>query len=202
MLLAGWIASTAAAQTEPATEHAQALHPTRALLGVNARFNGYAQTSDDALWGRREYWATPAEVIARAAGDCEDLAIAKFFALLEHGVAEDRLRLLVGSIWLPERRAIEGHMVLAYYPAPDADPLILDNVERRILPLSQRRDLALVAAFNRTGWWTMASGSTQYRGPTIPLANWHAMMARYLGTARVDAEAAPSSEGRFAAVPP
>ncbi|MFN0183252.1 MAG: transglutaminase-like cysteine peptidase [Aquabacterium sp.] len=152
-----------------------------ALAQVNTRFNAYAQVPDQALWGRREYWATPAETSARGAGDCEDLAIAKYFALLEHGTAEDRLRLVVARLWLPHRRAIEDHMVLAYYPAPGGDPLILDNVERRILPLSRRQDLVAVAGFNRMGWWSVGPGVEQFRGPVVPYADWHDMLARHRG---------------------
>jgi predicted transglutaminase-like cysteine proteinase len=171
--------------------------PADMLLIVNARFNGYVQASDEVLWGRREYWATPAEVVSRAAGDCEDLAIAKFFALLERGVPEERLRL----VWLPQRRAIEGHMVLAYYPASGAEPLILDNVEHRILPLSRRTDLLALAAFNRTGWWSVRSGAAQFRGPVVPYPHWHEMMARHVGATQPGEAAPAAGQTSYSAIP-
>lgn len=41
-------------------------------------------------------------------------------------------------------------MVVAYYPAPDAEPLILDNLLTTILPASERPDLIPVFSFNAT----------------------------------------------------
>lgn len=46
------------------------------------------------------------------------------------------------------QQRIENHMVLAYYPTPGADPLILDNLNPRVLPASQRSDLVPVFSFN------------------------------------------------------
>ena len=42
----------------------------------------------------------------------------------------------------------QAHMVLAYYPAPNAEPLILDNLENQVKPASQRSDLIPVYSFN------------------------------------------------------
>ena len=39
-------------------------------------------------------------------------------------------------------------MVLAYYPAPGSEPLILDNLEDRVKPASERADLVPVYSFN------------------------------------------------------
>jgi len=39
-------------------------------------------------------------------------------------------------------------MVLAYYPTPDADPLILDNLTGEIKPVLQRPDLMPVYSSN------------------------------------------------------
>jgi hypothetical protein len=42
----------------------------------------------------------------------------------------------------------QAHMVLAYYPEPNAEPLILDNLENQVKPASQRPDLIPVYSFN------------------------------------------------------
>ncbi len=46
------------------------------------------------------------------------------------------------------RRLNQAHMVLAYYPAADGEPLILDNLEDSVRPASQRTDLVPVYSFN------------------------------------------------------
>ena len=123
---------------------ARAERETAMLAIVNRYFNRARFVSDIEHWGVDDYWATPAELIASDGGDCEDYAIAKYFALKELGIPRARLRITyVRSLLLKQ-----AHMVLAYYPTPQADPLILDNLEDQIRPGSQRLDLIAVYSFN------------------------------------------------------
>ncbi|HRZ78172.1 MAG TPA: transglutaminase-like cysteine peptidase, partial [Bacteroidales bacterium] len=95
---------------------------------LTARF-----VSDAELYGVADYWATPTEFIARGAGDCEDFAIAKYATLKAMGMDVAKLRITyVKSLTLDQ-----AHMVLAYYPTPDAEPLILDNLNRLIKSAGQ-----------------------------------------------------------------
>jgi predicted transglutaminase-like cysteine proteinase len=110
------------------------------LAAVNGFFNErIAFDSDLNVWGKNDYWATPMETLARQKGDCEDFAIAKYFTLIATGVPEDRLRLVY--VLATFNGAQQAHMVLAYYSTPDAEPLILDNLNPAILPASARADL-------------------------------------------------------------
>jgi predicted transglutaminase-like cysteine proteinase len=123
---------------------AQAERETAMLVLVNRYFNRARFVSDIEHWGVDDYWATPAELVASDGGDCEDYAIAKYFALKELGVPRARLRIT----YVRSLRLKQAHMVLAYYPTPQADPLILDNLEDQIRPGSQRLDLVPVYSFN------------------------------------------------------
>ena len=58
-------------------------------------------------------------------GDCEDYSIAKYFLLKEAGIPIERLRIT----YVKAVKLNQAHMVLAYYAAPGAEPLILDNLE-------------------------------------------------------------------------
>lgn len=119
------------------------------LETVNNFFNQARFTNDDELWGSEDYWATPVELLAKNAGDCEDYAIAKFFTLVHAGVDEAKLQIsYVKAIELNQ-----AHMVLAYYATPDSEPLILDNINPEILPASARPDLEPVYSFNGLGLW-------------------------------------------------
>ena len=63
------------------------------LNRVNAFFNANVQFIDDqALWDKKDYWATPIETLSIGGGDCEDYAIAKYFTLKQLGVDENKLR--------------------------------------------------------------------------------------------------------------
>ena len=49
--------------------------------------------SDDEHWGKRDYWATPIEMLATNGGDCEDFSIAKYLTLTQLRVPSDKLRI-------------------------------------------------------------------------------------------------------------
>ncbi|MEC5397869.1 transglutaminase-like cysteine peptidase [Uliginosibacterium sp. H1] len=131
----------------------------------NALANRVPYAEDINAWHVDEHWATPAEFVARNAGDCEDYTIAKYFSLRERGVAADKLRIVYVRAKLRDR--IDNHMVLAYYPQPEADPLVLDNLDPRLLPASQRQDLSPVFSFNDEHLWrdgqATAGGASQVR---------------------------------------
>jgi len=120
------------------------------LYETNRFFNRIEFKDDYIHWGKKDYWATPLEFLGTNAGDCEDFTIAKYITLLELGVPDEKLRLMYVTATRPVRQA---HMVLAYYETPNAVPLVLDNINKRILPASQRRDLIPVYSFNGEGLW-------------------------------------------------
>lgn len=125
---------------------------TEKLKGVNDFLNQTPFISDLDHWGKTDYWATPAEMLASNGGDCEDFAIAKYFTLLATGVSAEKLRITYVLASTPDSRGI-AHMVLAYYATASAEPLILDNLKTHIGKASERVDLTPVYNFNGTGLW-------------------------------------------------
>nr|WP_233158825.1 transglutaminase-like cysteine peptidase [Chromobacterium sp. ASV5] len=126
------------------------------LHEVNRFFNRKIQFREDReVWGVADYWATPLEMFGKGAGDCEDFSIGKYASLLALGVAPEKLRITYVKARLggPDSSISQAHMVLAYYPAPSAEPQILDNLVGSILPASQRGDLQPVFSFNAQGLW-------------------------------------------------
>ena len=116
------------------------------LSFVNDLFNRVPQVTDATHWGMEDYWATPAELVASNGGDCEDFVIAKYFALRESGIPAEKMRLTYVKSF--QTGKIENHMVLAYYSTPEAEPMLLDNVQPQMLPASKRPDLLPVYEFN------------------------------------------------------
>jgi predicted transglutaminase-like cysteine proteinase len=155
--------------------HAAALSTHEKLRAVNQLINtSVAYRSDQQIWGQEEYWATPQETLSRGQGDCEDLAIAKYFTLLNMGIANSQLRLTQ----VKALQAKSAHMVLAYYSSPQAQPLILDNLTSQILPASQRHDLLTVYAFNAEGVYLSNNPSAKASQPVSLLSRWTALSAR------------------------
>jgi len=147
------------------------------LSAVNTFFNRrMLYALDPVVWGQNDYWASPLEFMGRAAGDCEDFAIAKYVTLLLLGVPNERLRL----IYVRARTAgalSEAHMVLGYYDDPANEPQILDNLITSIRPASRRPDLTPVFSFNSAGLWV--AGQTQSAAdPTARLSRWREVLER------------------------
>lgn len=132
------------------------------LRRINEFFNRKIQFVDDIqAWGQTDYWATPVETLARNKGDCEDFTIAKYFTLLEAGMPNEQMRLIYvkARIGGPASNVTQAHMVLAYYPEPDAEPLILDNLITDIRPASRRPDLQPIFSFNSQAIWANPAAS-------------------------------------------
>jgi predicted transglutaminase-like cysteine proteinase len=130
-------------------QQAQSDDVAEQLKRVNDFFNKLDFVDDKTHWGKKDYWATPLEFLTTNAGDCEDFTIAKYFSLVDLGVEKSKLRLM----YVTATRPPQAHMVLAYYETPDSIPLVLDNLNKRILPASQRRDLVPIYSFNGDGLW-------------------------------------------------
>lgn len=119
------------------------------LTQVNSFFNQMAFVDDIDLWHKEDYWATPIEFLGMQAGDCEDFTIAKYFALRELGVPDEKLRLVyVKSLTLNQH-----HMVVAYYHKPTSIPVLLDNIDKELKPASKRNDLLPIYSFNAENLW-------------------------------------------------
>ncbi|KGE03943.1 transglutaminase-like cysteine peptidase [Pseudohaliea rubra] len=149
------------------------------LDGVNRFFNVQLTWRDDqTIWGQEDYWATPMEAFSRGAADCEDFSIAKYVSLLELGVPVEALRITYVRARPVGGGSPQAHMVLAYYPRPGADPLILDNLAAYVLPASRRTDLTPVFGFNTAGIWVGDKAAPASRNPTARLSRWRDLLRR------------------------
>jgi predicted transglutaminase-like cysteine proteinase len=152
------------------------------LRRVNDFFNRNVTFADDlAVWGQTDYWASPWETLGRAAGDCEDFVIVKYYTLQAVGVAPERLRLVYVHARTGASEAVptQAHMVLAYYPRPDAEPLVLDNLVADVRPASRRPDLSPVFSFNSQGIFQGATNTVV--APAVGagrLSRWEDLLKR------------------------
>jgi predicted transglutaminase-like cysteine proteinase len=158
---------------------AVALGDEERLPAINQFFNQrIVFTDDDVAWGVADHWASPLELLEKGRGDCEDYAIAKYFGLIATGVPMARLRLIYVRAELGGPGGpVQAHMVLAYYPQPGAEPLILDNLIGEVRPASRRPDLTPVFSFNSEGLWQGAGGPAA-GDPTARLSRWREVLAK------------------------
>jgi len=145
---------------------------------VNDFFNKIPFISDLEHWGMQDYWATPVEMLASNGGDCEDYAIGKYFTLLALGFSMDRMRITY-VMATTQPPADQAHMVLTYYPAPNAIPFVLDNLDKQIKLASLRSDLVPVYSFNGENLWLAKErGSGRASGSSSKISLWTQMNAR------------------------
>ena len=122
------------------------------------------------------YWKSPKEFFEDGGGDCEDYSISKYYTLMELGVEEKKLRLA----YVKAVKYNQFHMVTLYFPTPKSDPLVLDNINSRILPGSQRIDLIPVYSFDAKSIWIMKSRREgTLAGSADRLAQWTSMKTRF-----------------------
>lgn len=149
------------------------------ITAVNQFFNSHISFLDDKdLWNTTDYWATPLETLGKGAGDCEDFTIAKYFTLLEAGIAIEKLRFIYvkAQIGDSSSRIFQAHMVLGYYETDTSVPYILDNLISSLEPATKRPDLKPVFSFNSQGLW-VGNKSTN-TDPTARLSRWRDLLQR------------------------
>jgi predicted transglutaminase-like cysteine proteinase len=149
--------------------------PLDKLELVNNFFNQMAFVNDSELWGQEDYWATPLQMLSSNGGDCEDFSIAKYFTLRKMGIPEEHMRLT----YVKALQLDQAHMVLTYYPTPESEPLVLDNLVTDIRPSSERTDLLPVYSFNGNGLWLAKKmGEDERVGRSARLSRWQEVIAR------------------------
>lgn len=115
---------------------------------VNRTMNQLPWIADREHWKSSDYWATPLQTITTFGGDCEDIAIAKWFVLNHLAISNEHLRLVFVKL-RTSRGTYGAHMVLIYLSAPhrplDQQPVyILDNNVQEVKRANERPDLYAV----------------------------------------------------------
>ena len=102
-------------------------------------------TSDMKQWGVPDRWSPPLETLTTGRGDCEDYAIVKYAALLNAGVSNDDLKLVLVRNLLRD----EDHAILA--ARVDGKWYALDNRWLALVPDSQLAHVIPLFVLDDTG---------------------------------------------------
>ncbi|WP_244519846.1 MULTISPECIES: transglutaminase-like cysteine peptidase [unclassified Ensifer] len=110
-----------------AIENAESLAFRHKISGINRTVNRLVRYQPDAEnYGSKDYWATPAEILGRGKGDCEDYAILKMAALKAAGLPAEAMAIVV----LRDVRRNFYHAVLAI--TTSQGHFILDNLSDEV----------------------------------------------------------------------
>ncbi|MCW5730836.1 MAG: transglutaminase-like cysteine peptidase [Alphaproteobacteria bacterium] len=116
------------------------------IRAVNTFMNRRPYIVDMVNWGVEDYWASPGEFIEKD-GDCEDYAIAKFFALRSLGHEELDLRVAV----VQDLNLKVAHAVLVV--RLDRRILVLDNQISQVVEEKLIRHYRPVYSISERHWW-------------------------------------------------
>ena len=116
------------------------------LAEVNKLMNQAPYVTDPDNWGVSDYWASPAEFLAKF-GDCEDYAIAKYMALKYVGFPADKMRIVA----VKDLNLKVGHAILAVYHDDRID--LLDNQIKIVVDARKVHHYEPVYSINEKAWW-------------------------------------------------
>jgi predicted transglutaminase-like cysteine proteinase len=160
-------------------EDAKGKKAVKKLKAVNDFFNKIKYLPDRKVWKKKDYWAAPFEFMGVGAGDCEDYAIAKYFALRALGIPDEKLKITYVKLKQKRKKYEEAHMVLNYYHKPNSTPIILDNVNKKLKLATKRTDLKPVYSFNASGLWAAQNKTKSLKSQgENKLKKWQSMMSR------------------------
>jgi predicted transglutaminase-like cysteine proteinase len=115
-------------------------------------------TADANLYQASDVWAPPINTLT-IGGDCEDIALLKYWGLRRIGFPTQDMFLVVGvstNVDPPE-----GHAVLVARLS-EADFQVLDNTEPRVLPLEDVKSFEPAYAINTFGYWKVDDPNFSY----------------------------------------
>ncbi|HHY0447885.1 TPA: transglutaminase-like cysteine peptidase [Vibrio parahaemolyticus] len=116
------------------------------VKNVQRQYNSIHYTSDEILYGQREYWASPRETLSRWQGDCEDISIVKYFALIEKGIDSKHLRLAYLQIGVQSFHiVVEVHF--------NETILVLDNRYSEVRLANEEYYKQRILSFNKESLW-------------------------------------------------
>lgn len=127
---------------------------------VNYNLNQLIARTDIQTKKIQDYWATPKEFLITGKGDCEDYAIIKYYSLIKLGFDKNKLYLTMVKELFNGR----DHMVLSYFPNLNAQPLVLDNLSFKVLPLNKRTDLKANYFINNNGVFSLNNNHLKKEG--------------------------------------
>ncbi|MEF1168816.1 transglutaminase-like cysteine peptidase [Vibrio campbellii] len=135
------------------------------LVYTQSTYQRIQYVEDAVLWGISDYWATPVETLTKQQGDCEDIAIAKYFSLLNKRVPKEKLRL----VYVLKGDSV--HMVLEYF---EGDLIyVLDSRYEQIYLADRYYKGTRLASFNHDYLWV---NEHVFRIAEITLHKWSELL--------------------------
>jgi len=173
-----WMVDGAVAHSDPAlagwASWAASLRglPVAARLdAINRRVNTEIRYATDfEIWGVRNHWGTPSEIVLKGATDCKGFAIMKFWLARLAGLDDGELALLIGI--LPSTHQMHAVLLVA----TTGTPVVLDNRHADVVEVGAFGDFRPVVAGDLQGLHLFVADPTG-AGRPIEVAENHPISA-------------------------
>jgi predicted transglutaminase-like cysteine proteinase len=132
------------------------------IIEINHFFNTYIKYTTDTI---KDNWQTPEETLERGAGDCEDLAIAKYFMALELGLDEEDLSI----VYCFDEKS-KAHMICLWKTT------VMDNRREGAIE-AKFSGLTPVYAFDMTSRF-IVNNEWYFTETAFPLTKWEALLEK------------------------
>lgn len=120
--------------------------------------------TDQAQFGDKDYWQSPVQLLLNGKGDCEDIAIGKFFTLID----THDIYLIHCTVQVKGKK--EGHMLCVV-----KEPFFLFSTKETRLDI-QSRPITENFRFNKTD--VFINGSKKSAGNASGIDKWRGVMER------------------------
>lgn len=118
----------------------------RQMMRVDLWFKKFPQKIDSWAYGSEDYWASPAEFLARG-GDCEDYAIIKYMTLKQLGFHPKDMR--IAMVYDVYSGTDHAYLIVTH----DGVDYVLDNREKMTVARFMEKRYRMHFTFNELGVW-------------------------------------------------
>jgi len=102
------------------------------LVTINKLVNKFNFMTDENLWGKKNYWATPLEVIGTNHGDTEDIALLKFVLMVKVGINPKDLQLIhKDTLFIGKKESHKENVGLFFFSKKQINPFVIDYEFRK-----------------------------------------------------------------------
>ncbi|MDC0932290.1 transglutaminase-like cysteine peptidase [Arcobacteraceae bacterium] len=97
------------------------------LVTINKLVNRLNFMTDIKQWGRKNYWATPLEVIGTNHGDTEDLSLLKYVLMVKVGIDPNDIQLIKKDIpFIGKKEKHKENIGLFFFTKKHINPFVID----------------------------------------------------------------------------
>lgn len=111
------------------------------IIRVNREYNAFPYKNDVA-----DEWSTPKEFVARGKGDCDEYAVAKYYALRENGFTPEQLNMVIF-----ERAVTQSQHIVTVVKFENEEYVLDNEIPKPVLAKDYFKKVRIIMKLNENG---------------------------------------------------